>query len=335
MKKIIEPIIKTRKLTVGIFTPSSPDNVMYSQKFDHALNELVLSGFNFKLGELTKNKSFQGYRAGDSEKRAEEFMQLIEDDSVDILMPTAGGEVSSSILSYLDYGKIRKARKLITGFSDASAIHMAILSQSKLKTMYGPSLVPVFGDWPKISGYSLNSFFRCIGSSQENLNPPKLSSNQDQNSSETAWKDKHRVYKNNLGWKFLRAGSCIGYLLITNLSSLLSLSGTKFFPEIKNKILVLEQSDINLSEQERQFNHLKNLNIFRQIKALVISKSKNNDTEEYQKKYEDIILEFVDNHKIPIVMEFDCGHTFPMLSIMQNSLCEISGTNKPEIKLLN
>ena len=64
-------------------------------------------------------------------------MSLIKDDDVDFLMATIGGNTSGSIIPYLDYELIAKKRKIFTGYSDITALHMAILTQAKLSTFYG------------------------------------------------------------------------------------------------------------------------------------------------------------------------------------------------------
>jgi muramoyltetrapeptide carboxypeptidase len=75
-------------------------------------------------------------------------MELIEDPAVDGLISTIGGMNSSSLIPYLDFDKIRKSRKIICGFSDVTSLHLAILKFSGLRTIYGPSVMCWFGDWP-------------------------------------------------------------------------------------------------------------------------------------------------------------------------------------------
>lgn len=156
------PIIKPRALklgdTIGIFTPSWPANVLIKEKYLHSIGELQRMGFNVLEGNLTAQNRSQNYRLGSPKERAKELMDLLCNPKVDAVMATIGGWISASIIPYLDFQEIRKQKKIICGYSDITSLHLAILKYSRLSTFYGPSLVPVFGEYPEVFPFAYNSF---------------------------------------------------------------------------------------------------------------------------------------------------------------------------------
>lgn len=65
-------------------------------------------------------------------------------------------------------------------------------------------------------------------------------------------------------------------------------------------------------------NQLRLMGVFDEIKGLVFSKFEYFDEGQKIISHEDIIREFVPMKKgFPVVTNFDCGHTFPMLSLPQ------------------
>ena len=108
----IKPIIKDRFNTIGVFTPSMPAHIELSDKYQLGLKNLEKLGFRIKVGELTKSGKVEKYRTACAQQRAEEFMNLIHDSEVDILMANIGGLNTASILPYLDYEAIRNARNV-------------------------------------------------------------------------------------------------------------------------------------------------------------------------------------------------------------------------------
>ena len=72
----------------------------------------------------------EGYLAGSDERRAEELMQAFLDPEVQAIFPGTGGYGTMRILDRLDYGVIRAHPKILIGFSDITALHLAIQRQA-------------------------------------------------------------------------------------------------------------------------------------------------------------------------------------------------------------
>lgn len=324
-------ILKPRKIstnsTVGIFTPSGPANVWFREKYLHGIEQLKSVGFKVIEGELTKKCVKQGYRSGSPQERADEFMGLIQNDDVDFLMSTIGGYNSSSILELLDYNIIRSKQKIITGYSDITSLHMAILSQAGLSTIYGPAVVPTFGEWPEVFKESLESFINLSTNNSVDIVELPLFrewSNHFRNAFTDDWKTVPREYVKNEKYSILSSGEVIAPIVIANLNTLCALAGTKYFPDLSGKILLLEEMNAEFDLQERSFSHMKMLGVFDQIVGLIIGKPEVLNDKGAPFNYNDLIHEIVGIRKYPIITQFDCGHTHPMHSLSQNLKIKLS-----------
>ncbi|KAB8030951.1 S66 family peptidase [Fluviispira multicolorata] len=319
-----DKIIKPKRIkigdTVGIFTPSTPANVLFKEKYLHAISELKRIGFNVIEGDLTKKSVKQGYRSGNPKERAQEFMDLIENQNVDFLMSTIGGYNSSSLIPYLDFDIIKKNRKIITGYSDITSLHMAILTQSNLSTFYGPAVVPTFGEWPHAFSESVESFL-TLGTSihLRNYKQPFFEkwSNHFRNAFTDEWKSVERKYEFNSGYKIISSGVIEAPIIIANLNTLCSLAGTSYFPDFCDNILLIEEECADFAEEERSLTQLKLMGVFENIKGLIVSKPEFLNNKGADFSYEELIMEVVGKRKYPIIYNYDCGHTHPMHTLPQ------------------
>jgi muramoyltetrapeptide carboxypeptidase LdcA involved in peptidoglycan recycling len=88
---------------------------------------------------------------------------------------------------------------------------------------------------------------------------------------------------------------------------------------MKGRILLIEDMDAPQSRNERAFRQLSMMGVFDQIKGLIISKPEVYDQQGAPFSYEELLMEVVGTRPYPIVANFDCGHTVPMITIPQLS----------------
>ncbi|MNJ66914.1 Microcin C7 self-immunity protein MccF [compost metagenome] len=86
-------------------------------------------------------------------------------------------------------------------------------------------------------------------------------------------------------------------------------------PIARGDILLLEDSLLSAETVERSFAHLKLCGVFERIGALVLGKHELFDGQGSGKQPLDILLEVVGEPTFPILAEFDCAHTHPMLTV--------------------
>nr|BFD32875.1 LD-carboxypeptidase [Pigmentibacter ruber] len=331
LNNIIKPKALKFGATAGIFTASSPAHIWFKEKYFHAIEQLKKNGFKIHEGQITKQFISQGYRTACPKERAQEFMDLIENPKVDFLIATIGGFNSSSLLPYLDFKKIAQARKIISGYSDITSLHMGILTQASLSTFYGPAVIPTFGEWPEGFSESIASFKNLSSETKLNnyeIKPFKYWSNHFRNALNSEWKTGKRKYHLNNGVKILNQGYAEAPIIIANLNTLCSLAGTKYFPDLKEKILLIEDEHASFTEEERALTHLKLLGVFDNIVGLIIGKPEILENKNAPFTYEDLIFEIVGKQNYPIVSQFDCGHTHPSHTLAQMLNVKIGATNE-------
>jgi muramoyltetrapeptide carboxypeptidase len=336
MREIIKPRVLKPGMCVGVFTPSFPANVAFRAKHQHGIAELERLGFRVKEGALTAAAASQGYRSGTPAERAAELMGLIEDDEVDALIATIGGNNSSSLLPYLDYEAIRRARKIICGYSDVTSLHMAVLTQSGLSTLYGPAVMPSFGEWPHVLPETEASFLAaCGGAGARRLEPPERWSRHLRSALTDAWRVEPRQYEAQPGWIALSAGAVEARCVVANLNTLLCLAGTRYFPRLAGRALIIEEMDCPLPRFERSLRQLELIGVFDEIAALVVGKPEVPDASSGAPFGEEALLaEVVGPRAYPIVTGFDCGHTNPTLTIGQDTLLRISAAEAGEAAVI-
>jgi muramoyltetrapeptide carboxypeptidase len=306
---------------MGVFTPSWPAHLLFPEKYQYGLAALRRLGFHVVEGETTRAGISQGYRTASPRDRADEFMQLVRDPRIRALIATMGGLNSSSLIPYLDFDEIRAYPKVICGYSDITALHLAILEFSGVRTFYGPAVVNSFGEWPDVLEETRTSFLEAVSEPQtvpRALEPPKRWSNDFRDALTDAWRTQERQYQPNPGWRASRRGTASGQTIVANLETLLTAAGTPYFPDLSGKILIVEDWNGSLGFAERAFRQLERIGTFDVIAGLVVGKSERADQNGAPFTLEELVLEIVSSQRgFPIITNFDCGHTHPMLTIAE------------------
>ena len=146
------------------FTPFFTSNLHFSKRFERAKSYLQQKGFHILEGSLTGRYDF--YRSGSIQERAEELNVLIRNPNISCIMSTIGGMNSNSILPYIDYDAFLNNPKIMIGYSDATALLLAIYAKTGIPTFYGPALVPSFGEFEPLliahTNISLKLYYMII-----------------------------------------------------------------------------------------------------------------------------------------------------------------------------
>ena len=156
-----------------------------------------------------------GYLAGTDAARADALNALLRRDDLDAIVCLRGGYGLLRILDRVDYEAARAHPKLVVGYSDVTALHLALWHRAGLPGVSGPMVAP---DWPALDAETEADFWRVaggdagydvLGPGGEALSP-------------------------------LRDGEAEGTLLGGNLALTAALLGTPFLPDLRGAILFLE-----------------------------------------------------------------------------------------------
>lgn len=299
--------------TIGIFSSSRPITAEYPKATQCAARYLRSRGYRVKFGALT-GKEECVYRSGSILERAREFNDLIHDDSVQCLMASAGGFVSNSILPYLDYEYLREHPKIIVGHSDITSLLLGIYAQTNINTYYGPNFITSLSLPEKYASISLESLERatCNGLYAYDCPPFYCDTVSWDCTTESAMISCEKTNH----YKTVSGGMCEGRLIGGNLSTLCSLIGSPYMPEIRDgDILFLEEIGGSPDFCERFYSQLALNGIFNKIGGLILGKHKGYDSLGTQYSEIQILLEVLRERRFPILADFDCGHTVPILTL--------------------
>jgi muramoyltetrapeptide carboxypeptidase len=120
--------------TIGVPAPSGPwfnrSDILRSVEWWEA------RGYRVKLGEGIWDRD--DYVAGDPKTRARDITQAFADPEVDIVHCLWGGTGAAQTLPHIDFQSIAEHPKAFIGYSDITALHVAIRQETGLATIHGP-----------------------------------------------------------------------------------------------------------------------------------------------------------------------------------------------------
>ena len=132
--ELIRPPRLAAGQTIGLVAPSSAPNEPEHIRF--AIDTIASLGFRVRPSPHLFDR--HGYFAGDDAVRAGDLNAMFADDAIDAVWCVRGGYGASRILPMLDYERIRRAPKALIGFSDITALHMALHTQAGVVSFHGP-----------------------------------------------------------------------------------------------------------------------------------------------------------------------------------------------------
>jgi muramoyltetrapeptide carboxypeptidase len=142
--------------TIGVAAASSPfEN---RSEIDRGIRWYEQRGYRVKLAPGVHTRD--DYVAGDARARANDVMSLFADDEVDVVQMLRGGYGASQVLAHLDYDVIAAKPKPFVGYSDVTALHVAIRQRTGLVTFYGLGLTSMGS--AKREEWSKERFLRAL-----------------------------------------------------------------------------------------------------------------------------------------------------------------------------
>jgi len=142
--------------TIGIAAASSPfEN---RSEIDRGVRWYEERGYRVKLAPHVYARD--DFVAGDAAARAADVTALFADDDVDVVQMLRGGYGASQVVPLLDYDVIAASPKPFVGYSDVTALHVAIRQRTGLVTFYGLGLTSMGA--PKREEWDKERFLRAM-----------------------------------------------------------------------------------------------------------------------------------------------------------------------------
>ena len=101
-----------------------------------------------------------------------------------------------------------------------------------------------------------------------------------------------------------------------NLNTMTGVWGSPYMPEIKaGNILLIEDSLKDIATVEKLFAFLKVNEVYDKIGALLLGKHEIFDDKGLGRTPLDVLREVLAGQNLPMVSQFDCAHTHPMMTL--------------------
>lgn len=273
-------IIKAPRLiandTVGIVAPASPVSKSEIVEGLHLVESFPLK---VRLGSHLFNRL--SYLAGSDHDRVSDLHQMFSDPEIKAIFCTRGGYGSARLLDRIDFDLIRKNPKVLVGFSDLTALLIALYKASGLTTIHGPTL----SDLPK--GKNWQHLSRLITTSHK----PQISL---------------------AHGRAVNEGKARGILLGGNLSTICALLDTPFLPSFERIILFLEEKGESPYRVDRMLTHLLLSGRLAHLSALVIGQMEDCGEQEI---LQSLFQERLGSLRIPVVTGLPVGHGLENISV--------------------
>jgi muramoyltetrapeptide carboxypeptidase len=222
-KSMTHTLIKPPRLRQGdLVGLIAPGGYTSDASIDKAVRNIEAHGFRVKQG--ANLRAVYGNYAGSVQQRVEDLHAMFLDPEVKAVWCIRGGSGCISILSSLDYKMLRAHPKVLIGYSDITALHLALYKHAGLVSFHGP--VAVSG----ASDYAREHLLAVLTDPQPSYTIPMAVEN-----SRRAVEEPHYAIRTTTH------GQASGRLMGGNLSLVAALAGTPYAADFKNCLLYLEE----------------------------------------------------------------------------------------------
>lgn len=238
--------------TIGICAPSG--FITEPGSLEIAVLYLTEQGYRVVVAPHTNDR--WEYFAGTDFDRLNDFNALIRNPEIDMIMAARGGYGITRLLPGLDFEAIARSGKVIVGFSDLTALHLALLAQTGMVSFAGPMACPDFGHHQRSALHAVH-FEQMLQTATHATPPIKMPFSATEG-------EAGRVLR-------FQVGSGIeGTLWGGNLSLVAHLVGTPYMPYLEDGILFLEEVNEEPYKIERMLLQLLHAGILQKQRAILL-----------------------------------------------------------------
>lgn len=205
--------------TIALVAPGGPTN-------EEAIAQAVarIERLGFRARQSANLRALYGAYAGSVQQRVDDLHAMFLDKDVKAIWCIRGGSGCISLLASLDYKLIGAHPKILLGFSDITALQLAIYRQAGLVSFHGP--VASSSD----STYSTEQMLAVLMEARPSYTIPMAQ----ENSARAVEEPEYLL-------RTVTHGQAQGPLLGGNLSMLSALMGTPYAADFREAILFIEE----------------------------------------------------------------------------------------------
>ena len=284
--------------TVALITPST--HVSDPDRLQMVSRTVEYFGLKAKFGRNVRKK--WGYAGGSIDERLDDLHAAFSDPEVKAVLCIRGGYAAGQLLDRIDYPLIQRNPKIFIGYSDITAMHLAIHKLTGLVTFHGPVTTSSF------TSYTQDCYKRALFGTRP-LGP--LTNPVEAN----ALRPNHHL-------RTVHGGSSRGRLIGGNLSLICATMGTPYEIDTRGKILFIEDVDEQAYTIDRMFTQLRLAGKLQQAAGIVWGECSDCGPKDWKPSFTEgnfSVGEVVDNIlgglKMPVVSGLTIGHTADQLTL--------------------
>ena len=244
------------------------------------------AGFRVDLDSAIPGRRHR-YLAGTDDERTAELNRAIRDPAIRGIFVVRGGYGLTRILDRLDYDALRRDPKVVAGYSDVTALHLAIARKARVITFHTPmaNAVRAAGRDPTFADRSFRDMLF--------LEPTAA----------------RRTIPLPAGAKVttVTSGRCEGRLVGGNLSLICATLGTPYAIDADGAVLFIEDVNELPYRVDRMMSHLRLAGVLDKVAGVVVGQFTCEDVDE-QAVQREVVIEYCRPLGCPVVANFPCGH---------------------------
>ncbi|RMM80650.1 putative Muramoyltetrapeptide carboxypeptidase [Pseudomonas savastanoi pv. glycinea] len=262
---------------VALVSPAGPVD---PGKIDAAV--AVLKGWGLRPRVYPHALGKYSFYSGTDEERLADLNAALADPEIRAVICNRGGYGVQRIVQQVDMDAVRRDPKLVTGFSDITALHGALWNHARLATIHGPVASQL-----ERGGLFVSGMHHVLMSTE----PVLLKAD---HASPTA--------------KVRTGGSAQGLLLGGNLCILDTSVGTPFMPDMTGAILLIEEVNEPAYRVDRMLTHLGNCGILARLAGIAVGEFTPAANTGGTISPADVLLERLGSLGIPVLGGLPVGH---------------------------
>ncbi len=275
--------------TIGIVATSGPTTIENIKLAKLQLEDL---GFKVEIGQSCYAN--YGYLAGEDHLRANDLNNMFADKKIHGIICLRGGYGSFRILDKINFELIKSNPKIFVGYSDITALHIAINQISKLITFHGPMASSDFANG--LDSLSKEEFLRAV------MNPEPM---------------EYILNPQNIKMETIVKGQARGIIVGGNLSLLVATMGTPYEIDTKGKILFLEEIGEEPYKIDRMLTQLALGGKLEDAKGIILGDWNDCESKKYKNTLNlmEVFKDIIVPYEKPTIFNLKAGHCRPKLTL--------------------
>lgn len=250
----------------------------------------LLTGWGLRVMVGTHAYARNGYLAGGDALRAADLNAAFADPRVRGIVCTRGGYGAQRVVDAIDMSVVRRDPKVVVGFSDITALQLALWRGARLATLHGPGAAWTDERTPPLSAESLRAGMMSTEPVVVKRDPAE----------DTA--------------PVSVPGVARGTLFGGNLCLLTSSVGTADLPDLTGAVLLLEDVDEPPYKVDRMLTHLRRSGVLRGLVGVAVGQF-TNCADNWSVTVADVLADRLGDLGVPVLGGLPVGHGYGQVTV--------------------